>query len=473
MAFTSSPAPDAAARRQILARLKQALLRHQDRLVEAMSRDFASRSADESRMLDILMSVLAIDHAHKHVRRWMRPSRRSCELPFTGNRVEVRYQPKGVVGIIGTWNFPVYVVLGPLAAALAAGNRALIKMPENTPATNAALRTLLGEVAAEDQIALVGEELLDPSEFSTLPFDHIVFTGSPRVGRKIMQAAAQSLTPVTLELGGKSPAIVDPDADLRMAARSIAHGKWMNAGQVCVAPDYVLAPSGRVAEFIVALKDAHASFGRGALSENPDCTSIISESHAARLRHLLDDAHGKGAAVTRCGPPDDGTSRKMPLHIVTNCSEDMALLHEEIFGPVLPVIPYDTLEDVIRFVGRRPRPLALYVFGHDHAWREKLLLHTHSGGVTLNDCAWHAVNHDAPFGGIGNSGMGSYHGVEGFRELSHARTVFHRRSWFPTHWFHPPYGTAIQKVLLRLYLGAGQHATTSKSARLATSPVKE
>ena len=404
----------------------------------------------------MLGSTLEINHAVSHLRRWMKPSRRSTELLFLSNRLRVTYQPKGVVGIIATWNFPVYVSLGPLAAALAAGNRAMIKMPEVTPATNAVLRRMLAEVFPTDMIAVIGEELADPNTFTALPFNHIVFTGSPAVGRAVMRTASQNLTPVTLELGGKSPAVVLPGYPIADAAKRIVHGKATNGGQICVSPDYALVPRDQVDTFVAEVKAAFARMFGQRVADHHDYTAIVNERQHARVVALLDDARAKGARIVACA--EGGTGKQMPLHIVTGVTADMRIAQEEIFGPILPVFPCDTLDQAVAHIGSGPRPLALYVFSHDAAAREQLLQRTHSGGVTINDWAWHVMNHDAPFGGVGNSGMGSYHGEEGFRELSHARTVFKRHRFFPTGLFHPPYGNFVQRLVMKLWLGAGDPA---------------
>jgi coniferyl-aldehyde dehydrogenase len=453
-AFLHAPCPEAATRRRHLKALKTQLQRYQDVLAAAIAADYGARAEAETKMLEVLPTTLAIKHAISHVQRWMRPRRRAPELLFATNSLRVTYQPKGVVGVIATWNFPVYLSLGPLCAALAAGNRVMIKMPENTPATNATLRQMLGEVFSEDQVALFGEELADPNQFSSLPFDHLIFTGSPAVGRIVMGQAARNLTPVTLELGGKSPAIVLRDYPIADAALRIAHGKGTNCGQVCVAPDYALVPRESVDAFVAAVK---RSFGElydgGCTFGNDDYTGLVSDRHQARLRDMLVEARAKGAQVTVCGKMGGG--RQMPLHIVTGGTPDMALMREEIFGPILPVVPYDDLDEAIAYVQARPRPLALYCFSHEAAARGHLLAHTHSGGVTVNDWAWHVVNHDAPFGGVGNSGMGTYHGEEGFYALSHGRTVFKRHRYFPIGLFYPPYGNLVQRLAMKLFIGHG------------------
>lgn len=450
-AYARAPFPSAAQRKTALKNLKRQLLRYQDVLAQAMSDDFGFRAPAESKMLDILGSTLEINHAISHLSRWMRPKRRRPELLFASNSLRVTYQPKGVVGVIVPWNFPIYLALGPLAAALAAGNRVMIKMPEVTPATNAALRRLLAESFAEDEVAVVGEELANPNDFTSLPFNHIVFTGSPAVGRIVMRTAAENLTPVTLELGGKSPALVARGYSVADAARRITHGKATNAGQICVAPDYALVPREGMAEFVATVKTTFADMFGASMADSHDYTAIVNDRQAERIDALLQDARAKGAKIEVCAQP--GTGRRMPLHIVTGLTPDMRLMHEEIFGPVLPVVPYDQVDDAVRHINAGPRPLALYCFSHDAAERERVLKDTHSGGVTINDWGWHTINHDAPFGGVGNSGMGTYHGVEGFRELSHAKTVFKRHRFFPIDLFYPPYGNWAQRLTLKFFLG--------------------
>lgn len=422
-------------------------------LADAASKDFGQRAHAESKMLDVLGPMLELNHAIRHVRRWMKPSRRSTELLFLSNSIKVVYQPKGVVGVITPWNFPVYLALGPAIAALAAGNRVMIKMPEATPNTNAVCKAMLSEVFPEDLVAVVGEELVDPNVFTSQPFNHIVFTGSPGVGRLVMRTAAANLTPVTLELGGKSPALVTRNYPVADAAKRITHGKTTNAGQICVSPDYALVPHERVTDFIAGVRRTFQGFYGNKTTGNPDFTSVVDERQYSRITALLDDARAKGAHIESCGPAPVGNARTLPLQIVTKLTLDMRIMSEELFGPILPIVPYDTMDEAIAFINERERPLALYCFSHDSAERDELLRRTHSGGVSVNDWGWHVVNHDAPFGGIGNSGMGNYHGAEGFRELSHARTVFKRHRFFPIDLFYPPYGTFIQRMALKFFLG--------------------
>jgi coniferyl-aldehyde dehydrogenase len=451
-ACLAQPCPSLAERRKRLLELKRQAQRYQDLLAAAMSSDFGFRPAAESKMLDLLGSVLEANHALSHLKRWMRPSKRSTELLFLGNSIKVSYQPKGVVGVIVPWNFPIYLALGPLVTALAAGNRVMIKMSELTPATNKVLRQLLAEIFDEDLVAVVGEELVDPNVFTSLPFNHIVFTGSPGVGKIVMRTAAQNLTPVTLELGGKSPAVVTRSYPVADAALRITHGKSTNCGQICIAPDYAMVPRESVDAFVAGVQASFQRFYAGHTDGNPNFTSVINDRHFQRLNAAIDDARAKGATVIACAPQPKGGNRQLPLHIVVGATPEMTVMQEELFGPVLPVLAYDQLDDAIDFINRRERPLALYCFSTDSAERDRLLERTHSGGVSINDWGWHAINHDAPFGGIGNSGMGNYHGEEGFRELSHSKTVFQRRRWFPTQLFHPPYGTKLQQLAVKFFL---------------------
>ena len=456
IAFEAAPYPDASYRKDKLKQLKKQIIRYQDVIADAIHQDFGSRSIDESKITDLMGSLLETSHAISHVKKWMKPSKRHTELLFMTNSLQVQYQPKGIVGIIVPWNFPVYLALGPLAAALAAGNRVMVKLSEFTPKTNKVVRKMLAEIFKENEVAVFGEEVTNPSEFTSLPFNHIVFTGSPAVGHIVMRTAAENLTPVTLELGGKSPALVTRNYSIAEAAKRIIHGKTTNAGQICVSPDYALVPKESIGEFVAACKaNFESMFGQDIL-ENKDYTSIINDRHFKRIQDILADAKGKGAQVISCGENDSVQhGRKIPTQIVLNCTADMRILQEELFGPVLPIITYDTLDEAIEYIKNHERPLALYCFTYDSSELDFILKNTHSGGVTVNDWGWHVVNHDAPFGGIGNSGMGTYHGIEGFRELSHAKTVLKRHRFFPTQLFYPPYGTWIQKLMIGYFLKKG------------------
>lgn len=447
-AYAAAPYPSLSERRSALRRLRGALRAHAKSLAAAARQDFGHRADAETMMADVLPSILHINHLLHGLRRWMKPSRRRTELLFLTNRAYVLYQPKGVVGIMVPWNFPIYLALGPLATALAAGNRCMIKTSECAPHTACALRAMLAEAFSEDEVAIVEGEVELARRFSSLPFDHLIFTGSPEVGRHVMRAAADNLTPVTLELGGKSPALVSRSADGAAAARRIAHGKVLNAGQTCVAPDYALVPEEDAAAFAEAVLSAAGKFHPGSSS---DYTALIHERALGRQRALLDDASAHGARVISSDMPADGT--RLPLHIVLGVTPQMRVAREEIFGPLLPIVTYDRFDDAVEYVRRGTRPLAMYYFGHDKAETEVLLRRTHAGGVTLNDWGWHVVNHDLPFGGVGTSGIGNYHGEEGFRELSHGKAVFAERRRFPIELFHPPYGNFAQRMVTRWFIG--------------------
>ncbi|MDM0084908.1 aldehyde dehydrogenase family protein [Variovorax sp. J31P179] len=451
-AFLAAPYPTLAERRRDLLALRRALQRWQDPLARAMSEDFGRRSESECKMLDVLGPALQIDHALGHLRQWMKSERRGVDWMFLGNRARVVYQPKGVVGVIAAWNFPVVESVGPLVAALAAGNRVMVKMSEFSPRCTEVLRRMLADVFPEERVAVFGGGVEVGQAFAGLPLDHVVFTGSPAIGREIMRAAAANLTPVTLELGGKSPAIVGRSASIGTVARSIAHGKLFNSGQACVAPDYALVPPERIDEFVAA---AVREFQRMVPDPVTDAhyTSMASDRHADRVRELLADAVAKGATVTSSGAGDGG--RIVTLQIVTGVTPQMRIMQEELFNPILPVLACESIDDAIAFVTARPRPLALYYYGSDTREARRLARDVHAGGMTINDWAWHVFQCDLPFGGSGNSGMGSWRGPEGFRALSHAKSVFTVRRWFPIHLFRPPYGSRVQQLVMKLFLGRG------------------
>jgi coniferyl-aldehyde dehydrogenase len=449
-AYQAFPYPELKQRRRELKAVRQALGRYQDRLAAAMSDDFGRRSSFECKTLDVMFPALQIDHALARLRRWMKPQRRRTDLLFRSNSAKVVYQPKGVVGVIAAWNFPIVEAVGPMIMALAAGNRVMIKMSEFSPRSTAVLREMLAELFPQEQVAVFGGGVDVAQAFAALPFDHLVFTGSPAVGRAIMRAASANLTPVTLELGGKSPAIVAPSADVAAAARSIAHGKAFNAGQACVAPDYALVPRARIDEFVAAAKHAFQRMYPDPVND-PEYTWMASDRHAARVAELLADAVAKGATVISCGLENSG--RAVPLQIVTGVTAEMRIMQEELFNPILPVVACDSLDESIRTITARPRPLALYYYGTDAAEVKRLEREVHAGGMTINDWAWHVFQGDLPFGGSGNSGMGSWRGPEGFRALSHGKSVLGMKRWFPIGLFRPPYGTRVQRLVARVFLG--------------------
>lgn len=429
---------------------------HADRFCDALSEDFGHRSREQSMITDIAGSIAPIDHALKHLDRWSKPEKRGVQFPLglLGAKAWVEYQPKGVIGIIAPWNFPVNLVMSPLAGVFAAGNRAMIKTSEYTPATAALFEEIAGRYFDPSELAFVSGGPEVGKAFATLPFDHLLFTGATGIGRHILHAAADNLTPVTLELGGKSPVIVGTGADVGQVGQRVALGKMLNAGQICLAPDYVLVPSDQESAIVDGLKSA-ASAMYPTLLTNPDYTSVVNDRHYQRLHDWIDDARAKGATVEVVNPAKEDfgstNSRKMPLHIVRDVTDDMTLMQEEIFGPVLPVRRYDGIDGAIAEVNRRDRPLGLYYFGKDEAERRRVLDRTISGGVTLDDVVFHVSMEDLPFGGVGPSGMGSYHGLDGFRTFSHAKAVFQqsRIDVAKLAGLKPPYGAAARKTIAR------------------------
>ena len=454
-AFLNNPQPNstAASRIEKLRIFKDVILSSQDDICSSISKDFGYRSADETMLSDVLATLGSIKYCCKNLKRWMRPGRRRAGMLLSPARVRVEYQPLGVVGIIVPWNFPLALAAGPLAYALAAGNRVMLKMPPRTPAFNRVFAAIIAEVFDEDEVAVVQGGLELSRAFSSLPFDHLLFTGSTSVGRSVMRAAAENLTPVTLELGGKSPAIIDARIPMNEAVKNMIWGKCMNAGQICMAPDYMLVPRQRVDEFVTEYKRAFKRMYGSA--ESPDMTAVIDEAHMRRIDEFVDDALAKGATVIEAGSafPPVGKGSQAPTKLLLNVTDDMQVMREEIFGPLLPVIPYDTIDGAIEYVRKRPRPLALYVLSHDKAFTRRILDGTHSGGVGVNDTAMLFVAEDAPFGGVGPSGMGMYHGREGFLTFSNQRTVLERGRFFNTGLLAmPPYGRFWGRLLSYFFI---------------------
>ena len=444
-------------------RLKRAIAMvsdHADAFCDALSEDFGHRSREQSMLTDIAASVAPLRHALKHVDRWARRERRPVMFPLglLGARAWVDYGPKGVVGIISPWNFPVNLVMSPLAGILAAGNRAMVKTSEFTARVAALFEEIAPRHFAAEEVAFVSGGPDVGQAFAALPFDHLIFTGATGIARHILHAAADNLVPVTLELGGKSPVVVGRSADIAQAAERVAIGKMLNAGQICLAPDYMLVPSEKEDEVVAALT-ASASALYPTLLANPDYTAVINDRHHGRLTDWIDDARAKGAEVLTVNPANEdfaaSNSRKMPLTIIRNATDDMTVMQEEIFGPVLPIRRYDRIDDAIAEVNRRDRPLALYHFGNDEAERRRVLDRTISGGVSLDDVIFHVSMEELPFGGIGPSGMGAYHGHDGFKTFSHARSVFKqsRLDVAKLAGMKPPYGAATRKTIARQMKG--------------------
>lgn len=433
--------PDYAQRMADLARLRQAFKARLDEMVAALSADFGHRSRHESLASDAMTVLAEIDAMRKHLREWMRPQPRPVDWLFWPARAEVRIQPLGVVGVIAPWNYPVNLALMPLATAIAAGNHVYLKPSEQTPRTSAFLQDLLREVFPADRVAVAlgGGEL--GAAFAGLAFDHLLFTGSTAVGRKVMAAAAPNLTPVTLELGGKSPAIIAPGYSLATAAARIASGKFLNAGQTCIAPDYVLVPKAQRDAFVEALRREVAARYRS-LDDNPDYTRIINEGQFRRLRGYLDEARARGYQVTALVPVDPARAeaeRIIPPTVVVDPADDAALMRDEIFGPILPVKGYGDLDEAVAYVNAHERPLALYAFDNQHARVRRMLDRTMAGGVTVNDTVMHIAQGNLPFGGIGPSGMGHYHGREGFLVFSKQKPVLYQSRITGMALFKPPY----------------------------------
>jgi coniferyl-aldehyde dehydrogenase len=453
-AFLAGPPPSKTERRQQLKHLKRSLLSHKNGLAAAESRDFGGHSLDEVMLAEIFPLIEGLNAAIKHVGRWMKASRRRVGLPMLPSSARVIYQPLGVIGVVTPWNYPLLLSIGPLINIIAAGNRAMIKMSEHTPATAQALRTVLAEVFPAEQVAVVVDNTgALAEEFTLLRFDHLVFTGSGRVGRMVMRAAAANLVPVTLELGGKSPVIIGDDAPLDAAAERICWGKSLKSGQSCTAPDYVLCPRRYIEQFVAAYRACYTRMFP-TLKDNPDCTSIINDRQYRRLQQLEDDAKAKGARVEEINPALENLSatRKRPVLLVLDPTDNMRLMQEEIFGPILPILAYDRIEEAIDYVNRHPRPLALYLFSFDQALQRRVVASTHSGAVSFNDTMTHAGINDLPFGGIGESGMGHYHGLEGFLTFSKAKGIFAKGRFNSGRQVYAPYGRLMQRITLRLSL---------------------
>ncbi len=447
-AARSDPNPARSVRERRLGALDRLLRENAEAIADAVSRDFGHRSPAETRLLELFPAHEAIAHARSHLRRWMRPQRRGVSLWFQPGRAQVRYQPLGAVGVIVPWNYPVYLAVGPLVAALAAGNRVLVKMSEFTPATARLFGELIASHFDEDEVSVVEGGADVAQAFSQLPFDHLLFTGSTPVGHHVMRAAAGNLTPVTLELGGKSPAILGPGANFDKAVERIIVGKCMNAGQTCIAPDYVLLPDGQEQRFVDTARRVVAACYPD-LGGTADYTSIVNERHYARLCGYVDEARAQGAAIVELAPgvAADAVSRRLPPLALLQVSDGMRVMQKEIFGPLLPLVSYANLDAAITWVNARPRPLALYYFDNDRSRIDRVLNETVAGGVTINDSILHIAQDDLPFGGVGPSGMGSYHGFSGFETFSVRKAVFYQSRFSGIGLFKPPYGALFERLL--------------------------
>ncbi|RWA66067.1 coniferyl aldehyde dehydrogenase [Mesorhizobium sp.] len=453
-AFEKEPFPSLEVRKDRLKRLLALTEKHEAEICAAIDSDFSGRAQQETRLAELFVVRAGIRHAIRHLRGWMRERRVATSLPFLPGRNRLLPQPLGVVGIVSPWNYPFQLAVAPATAALAAGNRVLIKPSELTPKFSDLLARLVEEHFSPDEMSVAVGDADVGKTFVSMPFDHLLFTGSTAVGRQVALAAAANLTPVTLELGGKSPAIFDQSCDLDAAVASVAYGKLLNAGQTCIAPDYLMVPQGQGAAIATKLAAAMARL-YPRLADNPDYTAIVSERHRQRLSDMIAEAREGGADVTEVNPANEKlgvTDRKMAPVLVRNPGETLRLMREEIFGPVLPILEYGTVDDAIEYVNRGERPLALYWFGKDSANRQRVMRETVAGGVTVNDCMMHLVQERQPFGGVGESGMGAYHGEWGFRTFSKEKPIFVQSRLSAGGLLRPPYGRTFEQLFRLLNL---------------------
>ncbi|BEP57085.1 MULTISPECIES: aldehyde dehydrogenase family protein [unclassified Variovorax] len=445
------PVVPLALRRDRLRRLQAVLEVNGERLADAARADFGARSHEVTRLSELVPLQWELHHALRHLRNWMRSRRVRTPLQLQPARAHLMPQPLGVVGVIAPWNYPISLALGPSIAALAAGNRVLLKPSELTPHTAACLAQCLAMHFELEEFDVIQGDITVASAFSALRFDHLVFTGSPAVARKIAAAAAANLVPTTLELGGKSPCLIDSAADFASVMPAIVNGKLLNCGQTCIAPDYVLLPRGREADFVQAFNATVQRFYPQIVG-NPDYTALLDERGLARMLSLLYDAQDQGARVIQVGvrateKSDSVQRRQLPPTLVLDTRPQMRVMQEEIFGPILPIVPYDTLDEAIAYINAGPRPLALYWFGNDSARTKKVLSETVSGAAVMNETLLHFAHANLPFGGVGESGWGAYHGEAGFLRLSHLKPVFRQLRWNASSLLHPPYGPGMRRIL--------------------------
>jgi coniferyl-aldehyde dehydrogenase len=439
-----------------LQRLLRLIGENQQALIEVCNNDFGNRSKHQTKMADIMSTMSSIQHTIKHVKKWMQTDKRKVMVPLNlfGAKARVEYQPKGVIGNISTWNFPIHVALAPLAGIFAAGNRAMVKLSEITPETSDLLQRLIAQYFDETECVGINGGPEVGAEFAALPFDHIIFTGATGIGRHILHAAADNLTPVTLELGGKSPVIVSNSYDIKKSAERIMTGKALNMGQVCLSPDYCFVPAEKLESFISEFS-AYCSTLFPTILDNPDYTSVVSARHYQRLNNIIQDAKDKGGDVRIINPANEDFSsqpdglHRIPMTLVINPTDDMLVMQEEIFGPIFGIKSYEKVQEAVHYINAHPRPLGLYYFGEDSTEERYVLDHTISGGVAINDVIVQVSCEDLPFGGIGQSGMGNYHGHEGFLTFSHAKSIFRQSKIDLTKLagMVPPYGEKCDKQL--------------------------
>jgi len=447
-------APDYKRRLDALAALRDGVRAHEDDLVAAIAADYGGRAREETLLLELLPLYDQIRHARRHLRSWMKRRRVGSTWFLLPSRAFIMYQPLGVVGVIGAWNYQLVLTLGPLVDALAAGNHVILKPSEITPRSAELVARIIAERFPPEYVTVFAGPARVGAAFSALPFDHLIFTGSTRLGPTVMKAASENLTPVTLELGGKSPAIVHSSFPLPVALRRILVGKLYNAGQTCIAPDYLMVPHGSESDVERETKRIVGEL-YPRLVQNPDYTRIVNPSHYERLRSVVREAEEGGARIVEINPASERCSvenKVMPPTLVFQPPLDASIMRDEIFGPILPVVTYRSLDEAIAFVNARPRPLALYYFDNDHGRVNEVLERTISGGVTINDVILHIGQHNLPFGGVGASGMGHYHGLAGFLTFSKQKGVMVQRRWAPAALFAPPFGSRVQR-LISLVLG--------------------
>lgn len=447
----TKPYPSEEARRQLLLSLKTTLLEYETPLLDALQQDFGCRAHAESRLIELVPLFGEIKHALKHLHKWMKPSRRTLHmtsLPATG---KVFYQPKGLVGVIAPWNYPVLLSLGPIVGAIAAGNRVMLKVSEFCPATNKVLRQIIQTACGDEWAEVVEGEADIANQFSQLAFDHLLFTGSTNVGRIVMKNAAQHLTPVTLELGGKSPLLITPSADLVDTAKKLVFAKLINAGQTCVAPDYVLCHESQKAELIEHLKKVLADqYPQGIAC--PDYTSIINDRQLSRLQGYLEEAQASGVQCDNLLPQGPDTLEgKLALHVLHEAKEELAVMQDEIFGPILPILTYQTIDEGFQYIQQRPRPLAMYLFTQHKEDEQRCEQSIASGGLVINHALIHVAQSDLPFGGVGDSGMGAYHAEEGFRTLSHNKAVLRKSGVNLVALIAPPYDRWVHRIVAKFW----------------------
>lgn len=453
IAYRRHPVATAKERIDRLSRLRRVLVKYQDEIADAINQDYGNRSIGETKIGEVMTCLEQITYYSKNLERWMKPSKRHISPLHQPAKGWVEYQPLGVIGIITPWNYPLLLSVGPLICALAAGNHAMIKISSASAALGRALEKTLAEAFPQELVAVINGGGAISDAFSHLAFDKLIFTGSTEVGKTVMRAASENLVPVILELGGKSPAIVHAETPIQDVAQRLAAGKLWNAGQTCVAPDYLFLPQGKTAEFISAFRK-FVSKMYPSLKHNKDFTSIVNDKQYRRLQGYLEDAKAQGAEIIEINPKNENLQdvRKIAPTLLTNVSPDMQIMQNEIFGPIIPIFEYNNIDDVLDFINDRPRPLALYYFDYDKDRTDYIARHTHSGHFGNNQVLTHVAQDDLPFGGVGASGMGKYHGPEGFFSFSHERSVMSKPKLYTFKMILPPFNKPIHKIIYKTIL---------------------